>query len=89
MLPTKTHLLPAIITLSVIGYFVWPMSAFQLRVNSDNNHMFNQQIDAVDVRNRVEVENLDCQVPMNRVSKRAMSQVFTIDKYQILRLLRK
>ncbi|MBD2355593.1 hypothetical protein H6G41_13365 [Tolypothrix sp. FACHB-123] len=89
MLPTKTQLLPTMITLSVIGYFVWPMSAFQLRVNSDSNQMLNQRIDAVDVRNRVEVENLDCKVPINRVSKRSVSQVFTIDNYQLLRLLRK
>ena len=87
MLPTKTQLLPTIITFSVIGYCVWPMSALQLRVNFDTAQLLNQQIDAAVVTDKVRVENFECKLSNNQLSKKAVSKVFTIDNYQLLGLL--
>ncbi|BAY25748.1 hypothetical protein NIES2100_55560 [Calothrix sp. NIES-2100] len=87
MLPTKTQLLPTIITFSVIGYCVWTMSAFQLRVNSDTTQIFDKQIDAADVKDRVKVENFDCKLSTNKLDKKVVSEVFTLKSCQIQRLL--
>jgi hypothetical protein len=87
MLPKNTHILPAIITLSVIGYFVSPISTLQLKVNSEAPQILSEQIDAVNAKAKVKSENLGCELSNNQLNQKVVSQVFTMHHYQLLRLL--
>lgn len=87
MLPKNTQILPAIITLSVIGYFVSPISTLQLKVNSDRTQIFREQIDALDAKDQVTDDNLGCAFSNNKFNQKVVSEVFTISHYQLQRLL--
>ncbi len=87
MLPKNTHILPAIFTLSVIGYCVSLIPTLQLKVNFDTTQIFNEQIDAVDAKDNVTTKNLSCELSNNKLNQKVVSEVFTISHYQLQRLL--